>query len=701
MRDDYDERPGAPENDRNSILESARSRWYPVPMIPRDVRLRYEKLKNSINEYRRAYHVYDREDIPESARDSLMRELMEIEEAYPAIVAPDSPTQRVAGTPLPGFKKIRHKVAQWSFNDAFSEDDIRAFDARIKRALKPTFGDVQPTYTVELKIDGLKIVLEYERGVLKTAATRGDGTVGEDVTHNVRTIESIPLSLSRPVDIIVEGEVWMSSKQLETINKNREKRGEPPYANPRNVAAGTLRQLDPKLVAERKLDSFIYDVAQASDPLPDGQDKELEYLRKLGFKVNSHFKHVRTIEEVIAYWHAWKDKGRTQDYWIDGIVVKVNERAYQDELGFTGKAPRFAIAFKFPAEQVTTVVEGIVLQVGRTGVITPVAHLKPVSVAGTVVSRATLHNEDEINRLDVRIGDTVILQKAGDVIPDIVQSLPELRTGKEKKFKWPTHVPECGGDGRIERVPGTSAWRCVNKNSYAIIRRRFYNFVGKQALNIEGCGPKTIDQLLEKGLIQHYNELFTLTEGDLRSLEGFAEISAKKLIDAIKKARTVELGRLIVGLSIPHVGEETAHVLAKQFRSIDALAAASVDELTATDGVGDVVAREIASWFSLKRHQELVRNLKDVLVIEAPLKDDPKKQPLAGKTYVLTGTLETYSRDDAKDMLRALGADLAGSVSKKTTAVIAGKNAGSKLDKARELGIPVLSEEDFRRLIGR
>ncbi len=668
-------------------------------MIPKDVVARYLKLKESINRYRRAYHVYDREEIPESARDTLMQELAGIEAQYPAIIAPDSPTQRVAGAPLSGFKKVPHKVAQWSFNDAFSETDIRAFDARVRKQLRAAHGDIEPAYIAELKIDGLKVVLEYEGGILKTAATRGDGSIGEDVTHNVRTIESIPLSLSRPIDVIVEGEVWMSAKHLVTINKEREKNGEELYANPRNVAAGTIRQLDPAIAATRNLDAFIYDVAFTSEGTPETQAEELEYLRELGFKVNPHFKLVDSIEGVIKYWQMWKGKGRKQDYWIDGIVVKVNERKYQEALGFTGKAPRFAIAYKFPAEQVTTVVEDIVLQIGRTGVLTPVAHLKPVSVAGTTVSRATLHNEDEIVRLDVRIGDTVILQKAGDVIPDIVRTLAELRTGKEKKFKWPASVPECGGDGRIERVPGMSAWRCVDIHSFAITRRRFHNFVAKHALNVEGFGPSTIDKLLEKGLVQHYNDLFTLTEGDLLTLEGFADISAKKTIAAIKNASRVELARLIVGLSIPQVGEETAILLANQFRSIDKLATATEEKLTALNGVGPIVAREIAAWFAEKRHQTLIRNLKEVLTIIAPKKVDAAVLPLVGRTYVITGTLESMSRDEAKEKLRALGADVAGSVSKNTTAVIAGESAGSKLDKAHELGVPVLDEAELLKLL--
>jgi len=667
--------------------------------VPEQVKKRYAKLVETIDHHRTLYHVFDREDISPQALDSLKKELSHIESEYPSLISPESPSQRVAGKPLPGFKKVRHKAPQWSFNDAFAPDDMRNFDARVKRFLQSAGVSEAPSYLTELKIDGLKVVLEYEKGVLKTAATRGDGSVGEDVTHNIRTIESIPLRLKRAVDVTVEGEVWMSSSGLKRLNDQRKKDGEPLFANPRNVAAGSIRQLDPRIAAGRELDVFIYDVALTSDAVPVAQAEELEYLRELGFKVNQHFKHCKNIQEVIDYWESWKEKGRAQQYWIDGVVVKVNERHMQEALGYTGKAPRFAIAFKFPAEQVTTILEDIVLQVGRTGVLTPVAHLTPVSVAGTTVSRATLHNEDEILRLDVRIGDTVILQKAGDVIPDIVSVLKELRPKKAKPYTWPSHVPECGGDGKIERVPGTSAWRCVNKDSFAVVRRRFHNFIGKHALDVEGFGPRTIDQLLEKGLVQHYDELFTLTEGDLLSLEGFADISAKKLVEAIQRARKIELARLIVGLSIPQVGEETAILLADHFRTLDALATASETLLTELEGVGPIVARQITEWFSERRHKDLVTRLKKVLTIISPKKVDAAKLPLAGKTFVLTGGLSTLSRDEAKMRLRTLGADVSGSVSKKTSFVVAGEEAGSKLDAAQELGVAVLTEEEFLRMI--
>ncbi len=667
--------------------------------VPQDAQTRYDKLKQTINRYRVLYHVYDKEEISQQALDSLKHELSKLEREYPSLIAPDSPTQRIAGKALPEFKKVRHKVAQWSFNDAFTPEELRDFDTRVKRFLRPRFDDVQPTYLCELKIDGLKVVFEYEKGILKTAATRGDGEVGEDVTQNIRTIDSVPLSLTRPIDIIVEGEVWMSAKNLERLNREREKKGEPLFANPRNVAAGSIRQLDPSVAASRNLDVFIYDVAATSEKFPATQAEELEYLRELGFKVNPHHDTIPTIEGAIDFWNAWKGKGRAQDYWIDGVVVKVNEKKYQEVLGYTGKAPRFTIAFKFPAEQVTTIVEDIVFQVGRTGVITPVAHLKPVSVAGSTVSRATLHNEDEIRRLDVRIGDTVILQKAGDVIPEIVEVVKDLRPKKTKPFTWPTSIPECGGNGRIERIPGQAAWRCIDKNSFAVTRRVFHNFVGKHALDIEGLGKSTVDLLLENGLVQHFDDIFTLTEGDVLPLEGFAEVSAKKLIESVERSRRVPLARLLVGLSIPHIGEETAILLAQEFRTLDALADAKEEELNAIEGMGDIMAKAVYEWFHDKTHLALLARLKKQLTIRQA-HGKPSNLPLKGKTFVLTGSLKSLSRDEAKGRLRALGADVSSSVSKKTTAVIAGEEAGSKLGKARELGVAVLTEAEFFRMIG-
>jgi len=684
--------------------------------VPKQIQERYIKLKDTINHHRRLYHVYDRAEISDAARDSLTHELQEIEKQYPEIIAPDSPTQRVMGKPLPQFKKITHKVPQWSFNDAFTEEDMRDFDARVRRFLKSEFGDACPTYTSELKIDGLKIVFEYQKGMLVTAATRGDGEVGEDVTQNIRTIESVPLSLTRPVDIIVEGEVWMSTSNLERLNKERAKNGEPLYANPRNVAAGSIRQLDPKIAASRKLDVFIYDVAQTSEQLPETQAEELEYLRELGFKVNPHHELTRNIDDVVTYWNKWKPrrqgvgvpteasgkKGRSQDYWVDGVVVKVNERRYQEALSFTGKAPRFAIAFKFPAEQATTVLEDIVMQVGRTGVITPVAHLKPVSVAGTTVSRATLHNEDEIRRLDVRIGDTVVLQKAGDVIPDIVQMVKELRPKNSKPFKWPARVAACGGDGIIERVPGQAAWRCVDKKSPERIKRTFEYFVSKKALDIDGVGEKVAHMLIDNGLVQTFDDLFTLEVGDFEPLPGFAEISAKKAYDAVQKARkNVPLYRLITGLSIDHVGEETARDLAQNFGSVAKLRSATLEKLVAVEGVGEKVARSIVEWFADENNSAMLDRLLTHITIQKPAlrQSQGEKLPLSGKTFVFTGSMESMSREEAGEKVRALGGEVSGSVSKKTSYVVSGEESGSKLDKAGELGVAILNESEFLKLL--
>ncbi len=668
--------------------------------IPQEIILRVKKLREAIEQHRYNYHVLNKEDISAEALDSLKEELVKLEKEYPKLITPDSPTQRVAGEPLPEFVKVTHKVPQWSFNDAFTPEDTKDFDGRVKRFLdSANISHKKLTYVCELKIDGLKVVIEYKKGKLAVAATRGDGKVGEDVTHNVRTIESVPLVLNKPVDIIVEGEVWMGKKNLERLNKVREKSSEPVFANPRNVAAGSIRQLDPKIASERKLDTFIYDVAFSSVEIPNNQKGELEFLRDLGFKVNPHFQVCETVEEIISYWKEWQKKGPKQDYLIDGVVIKVNEHDLQETLGYTGKAPRFGIAFKFPAEQVTTIVEDIVLQVGRTGVLTPVAHLRPVLVAGSTVSRATLHNEDEIKRLDVRVGDTVVLQKAGDVIPDIVKVLTELRTGKEKSYVWPTKVSECGGNGSIERIPGQVAWRCVDKNSSAQMRRKWYHFVSKKALNVDGLGPKVIDVLLDKALISSFDDIFTLKRGDLLNLPRFAEKSVDNLLQTVEKAKSQTLPRLLVGLSIPQVGEETADDLAKNFLNIDNLKKAKFEDLEKINGIGPIVARSVVDFFADKNNNALVSRLLKHIKIEKVIVLARGVAPLAGKSFVLTGTLSSMSRDEAKAKIKSLGGDVVGSVSKKTSYVVAGSDPGSKYDNALNLGVPILSEEDFLKLL--
>lgn len=682
--------------------------------IDHNLEARAKKLRAAIEKHRYNYHVLDKEDISAEALDSLKRELAELERDHPELRTADSPTQRVAGEPLKGFEKVPHKVAQWSYNDAFTEEDVRDFDARVKRFIKDAFGEVgtarvpDPTYVCELKIDGLKVVLEYEKGSLIRAATRGDGRTGENVTFNVRTIESVPLTLLRPVSVIAEGEVWMSKKNFEALNKEQARLGEPLYANPRNVAAGSIRQLDPRIAASRKLDTFIYDLAMyegatrvgdsAPADFPARQIDELQFLRELGFKVNRHARECKNIGEVLAFWKQWKDKSKKEDYWIDGVVIKVNEHRYQEALGYTGKAPRFGIAYKFPAEQVTTVVEDIRLQVGRTGVITPVAHLRAVEVAGSTVSRATLHNEDEIARLDVRIGDTVVLQKAGDVIPDIVKVLTELRPKSSKPYTFPTHVPECGGDGRIERIPGQAAYRCVFRGGGAEHKRKLYHFVSKHCFDIDGLGPRQIDVFLENNLISSFDDIFTLKKGDLLALPRFAEKSVDNLLESIEKARTVSLPRFIFALSIDHVGEETAEDVAEHFHTLDAVMAASEEDLKAVDGVGEVVAQSIAEWFKVKDNRNLVKQLLKQVTVEkfkGLHTGAPKNSAFSGKTVVLTGTLSSMSRDEAKARIKRLGGDVSGSVSAKTDYVVAGQEAGSKLDKATELGVKVLNEDEF------
>ena len=665
-----------------------------APSVPKEARDRAENLRKTIERHRYLYHVRDKEEITGAALDSLKDELVKLEAQYPSLVVPDSPTQRVAGEPLPEFVKVKHRVPQWSFNDAFSPEDLFAFDERVKRFLEKAGITETPTYVCELKIDGLKVVYEYRKGKLFRGATRGDGVVGEDVTHNIRTILSVPLQLTMPIDCIVEGEVYMKKSVLATLNKERKKAGEEPFANPRNVAAGSIRQLNPKVAASRRLDTFIYDIAKIAE-FPETQDEELRLLCKLGFAVNKHFRRVRSIADAVLYWKEWQKNAPKEDYQVDGIVIKVNERHLQDALGYTGKAPRFGIAFKFPAEQVTTVVEDIVLQVGRTGVLTPVAHLRPVTVYGSVVSSATLHNEDEINRLDVRIGDTVILQKAGDVIPDIVRVLTEMRTGKERKFVWPKKVVDCGGDGSIERIPGQAAWRCVEKNSFAQNKRKFYHFVSKHAFDIDGMGPKIVDVLLEQGLVSSFADIFTLKRGDLLLLPRFAEQSVDNLLSAIEKAKKVSLARFIIGLSIPQVGEETAHDLANHFGGIEKIAKADAEELLRVNEVGPVIAHSLVRWFHAAENKQLISKLLHVVTIENQLSSRKQTGFFAGKTVVLTGTLSSMSRDEAKAKIRREGGDVSGSVSKETDYVVAGENPGSKFTDAKKLGVKILNEEEF------
>lgn len=663
--------------------------------VPKEIRIRAQKLREEITKYRTLYHERDESPISPEALDSLKRELAELEREHPELVTPESPTQKVAGTVLPELTKTRHQVPQWSLDDAFTEEDLYVFDERVRRLLQKagTHTD-NPTYSAELKIDGLHIVLTYVNGALVTAATRGDGSVGEDVTHNVRTIRSVPQHLKQPIDLIVEGEIYLTRSGFAALNIEQQRLEKPLFANPRNAAAGSIRQLDSSIAANRPLAAFLYDIDASSEPLPASQGEELSYMESLGFAVNPNRIHNASIAEVIAFWKKWHGTLREQeDYLIDGVVVKVDSRGMQETLGYTGKGPRFAIALKFPAEQVTTVITDITLQVGRTGVLTPVAHMEPVSVAGTTVARATLHNEDFIIEKDLRIGDTVILQKAGDIIPEIVAVLTEFRTGKEKKWRFPSHTPLCGGDGHIERVPGEAAYRCSVGGSFAEQERKLAHFAGKSALDIDGCGKKTVSLLMQHELVSEFHDLFELTYDELLAVPGFKDVSARNLIEALDAARTVSLARLLVGLSILHVGEETAYLLAKEFGTMESVRKASREELVAINGIGEVVADSLVAWMAHPEHSHVLDQLLRHLTVEEGVRR--VSGVLEGLSVVVTGTLPTLSRDEAEARIREAGGTPASSVSKKTAFVVAGEAAGSKREKAETLGVPILSEAEF------
>lgn len=664
-----------------------------------DAEKRIKKLKAEVEHHRYLYHVLDKSEISDAALDSLKNELAELEEKYPQFVTADSPTQRVGGVALDKFVKRRHEVAQWSFNDAFTDEDIVNFDSRVKKIMGMNTDD-NVEYMCELKIDGLHVVLTYEQGKLLYGATRGDGAVGEDVTHNLRTIESLPLVLRVPVDIIVEGEVYISSSDFVALNKERAHRGEELLANPRNAAAGGLRQLDPRLAKDRRLDCFLYDISRGENCVSQGE--ELSRLKALGFKVNKHAKLCIGINEVIKYWRDWEKHKDKENYWIDGVVVKVNKVEEQKMLGYTGKAPRFALALKFAPEQVTTVVQDIEVQVGRTGALTPVAHLKPVAVAGTTVSRATLHNADEIERLDVRVGDTVILEKAGDIIPSIVAVLPKLRTGKEKKFVMPTECPVCGSEVRKKEGAQntTVAIFCTNKKCYAQKLRNLTHFASKVGVDIEGLGPKVVEQLVQAGLVGDAADFYSLTVGDLLPLERFAEQSAQNLIEGINSKRIIELPKFINALGIHNVGEETALALAVHFGSLDNIKKAELLDFEIVPDIGPVVAASLKNWFIDKHNTELLQKfVAQHVAVKSYKKTSHAHGAMAGQTVVITGTLQNFTRDEAKEAVRAAGGKVAESVSKKTSFVVVGEDAGSKADKAKELGVKTVDEKAFIKLL--
>lgn len=665
-----------------------------------DKKDRIEKLRELVTYHQSRYHEEDAPEISDEAYDSLVRELRELEGVGEEGV---SVANKVGGAPNAAFSKVTHKVRQWSLNNVFDLDELRDWEEQIKRRLEAEEIKSAFTFDVSHKLDGLKLVLTYEKGELIRAATRGNGVVGEDVTHTARTIDDIPATLSFPIDLTCVGEVWLPAAEFKRVNEERKRDELPLFANPRNAAAGSLRQLDPEVARGRRLSYITYDIdsldlKESNLKEPATQQDEVELLSRLGFNIGAHSLFATDLKEVAKYYLEWEKKRTKLPYGVDGVVIKVNEIMVQKRLGYTAKAPRFAVAFKFPAEQATTIVEKIALQVGRTGVVTPVAHLTPTRVAGSVVSRATLHNEDQIKRLDVRVGDTVILQKAGDVIPEIVSVVLALRPDNAKPYRFPKKVVGCGGDGSIERIPGEAAYRCVTLDSDLIYRRQLYHFVGKTALNIDGVGPKLIDLFLDEGLIKSPADLFTLKAGDLLGLPGFKEKAANNVIEAIDAVREVELHRFLVALGIPNVGEETARLLADQFGSIEAVMSAPPGQVSDIHGIGDTVAASISDWAKKDANRKLLEQLlKHVNVKQISKKGNGV---FRGKTLVFTGALETLSRDEAKERARAAGAHIAGSVSKKTDFVIVGADAGSKADKARELGVGILPEAEFLKMLG-
>ncbi|WP_026695284.1 NAD-dependent DNA ligase LigA [Peribacillus kribbensis] len=649
------------------------------------------ELQTLINQYGYDYYVLDKPSVPDAEYDRLIRELIELEEQFPDLVTPDSPTQRVGGAMLDMFEKVEHRSPMLSLGNAFNDEDLRDFDRKVRQAA----GD-EYSYVCELKIDGLAVSLRYEDGLFVKGATRGDGTIGEDITANLRTIKSIPLRIKEPFTMEVRGEAFMPKRSFEKLNKIKEEREEEPFANPRNAAAGSLRQLDPKIAASRSLDIFLYAIADLGETGVTSHSEGLDLLDRLGFKTNQERRKCADIEEVIAYIRGWVERRPDLPYDIDGIVVKVDSLRQQEQLGTTAKSPRWAIAYKFPAEEVVTVLKDIELNVGRTGAVTPTAVLEPVRVAGTTVQRATLHNEDLIREKDIKIGDHVVVKKAGDIIPEIVNVLPEMRTGEEKDFNMPEHCPECGSD--LVRLEGEVALRCINPKCPAQIREGLIHFVSRNAMNIEGLGEKVITQLFAQELIKDVADLYKLTYEQLISMERMGEKSVSNLLGAIEGSKNNSLEKLLFGLGIRHVGAKAAKTLAQVFGSMDALMEASFEELTAINEIGGKMADSITAYFDMDEAQELIQELKAAGVnmeYNGPKPVSPAESDsfFAGKTVVLTGKLEELSRNEAKEKIEALGGNVSGSVSKKTDLVIAGEDAGSKLTKAEELGIEVWNEE--------
>ncbi len=699
---------------------------YNESMTHEEVKKRIVKLREEINKYRHAYHVLDKSLISDAALDSLKKELFDLELQYPDLITSDSPTQRIGGEPLKEFKKVRHDAQMLSFNDAFSEEDMKAWLERIEAYLGRRIaskGGAAPFYC-ELKIDGLAIELVYENGIFVQGSTRGDGVIGEDVTQNLRTVEAIPLRLSAadevtrnlrrlkldpkkyilaPKRLVVRGEVFLTKKEFAAANREQLKKDLKQFANPRNIAAGSIRQLDPKVTASRKLDSFQY--AIVSDIGATYHEEEHLLLKSFGFKTNPNNRSAENLPGIFTFRDHWAKHRERLDYEIDGTVVLANDNRTYAEAGVVGKAPRAGIAYKFSPREATTVVEDIIVQVGRTGALTPVAVMRPVNVGGVTVTHATLHNADEIERLGLKIGDTVIISRAGDVIPQVNKVLKDFRTGKEKKFVMPKRCPVDGSPVVRDGV----AYKCSNKYCGARHREQLYHFISQDGFNLEGLGPKIIDRLLDEGLIVDAADIFTIKEGDIESLERFGERSAKNLVEEIVSKKHIPLSRFIYALGIIHVGEETSRLLSDRFPKIKHAISPrefskyfsdlTQESLETTRDIGPKVAESIRDWFRESRNLKLLQKLADAeVIIEIP-KQTHAYRPLKGKSFVLTGTLQTMSREQAKEKIRTLGGEASESVSKKTSYVVAGIEPGSKYEKAKRLGVKILEEAEFLKML--
>ncbi len=649
-----------------------------------------DSIRELLNQYAHEYYTLDKPSVPDAEYDRLMQDLIDLENLFPGLITADSPTQRIGGEPLEAFEKVQHKVPMLSLANAMNAEELKDFDRRVRQSV----GD-EVSYVCELKIDGLAVALLYEGGKFVRGATRGDGTTGENITNNLKTIHTIPLKLKDGVNIEVRGEAYMPKRSFERMNRLREENGEETFANPRNAAAGSLRQLDPKIAAKRNLDIFVYSLADPEGTGIESHSEALDYLDGLGFRTNPERQACANIDEVIAYVEGWHEKRPDLPYEIDGIVVKVDNYEQQEQLGFTAKSPRWAIAYKFPAEEVVTKLIGIELSVGRTGVVTPTAYLEPVKVAGTTVKRASLHNEDLIREKDIKIGDMVVVKKAGDIIPEVVNVLEEQRDGSEEDFHMPTECPECGSE--LVRIDEEVALRCINPKCPAQIREGLIHFVSRNAMNIDGLGEKVITQLFREQLIVDVADLYELKYDDLIQLERMGEKSVQNLLQAIEESKGRSLEKLLFGLGIRHVGSKAAQTLARQFGTIDNLMAASKEELEAINEVGEKMADSVVLFFDNPEAKQVVEELRSNGVNmeytgPKPVVADEIDSYFAGKTVVLTGKLEQLTRNEAKSRVEALGGKVTGSVSKSTNLVIAGEAAGSKLDKANELGIEVWDE---------